>query len=248
MRHRTTDQHGRFQARPRMRVPPDLLQHTYQIHVIEAICRNPEIDENDLYCRALKDITHGDNSAIFADVSELIEREVAGKLIGNKLDAAKRVFSGLRRLNADVDAYQNIFEFNRRFLNDRGIFALSTMLIRDAARLDLVAIDTFRGGETIAAAYGPRRTQRHKKLGRDLQQRLKQFAALDEPATAEAADRYVEYRFLDHGNFPGYKKGKEFEGDIPSDKYLRGWFRKFDKALGYPSPSPGRPRNERGQR
>ena len=63
------------------------------------------------------------------------------------------------------------------------------------------------------------------------------------PATMEAADRYVEYRYLDHGNLPNYKKRKEFEGDTPSERYYREWFRDFNKALGFWQPGPGRPSN-----
>ena len=43
--HWTTDPPGGFQPFERMRVPGDLLQHTYQIHVINAIRRNREIDK-----------------------------------------------------------------------------------------------------------------------------------------------------------------------------------------------------------
>ena len=243
MRHRT-----RAQVYQRMRVPDIMLEATRQTHVVNAIRRNREIDKDDLYGRALRDITHGDNSAVFADVSKLIEGVVSGRLKGDKSDAAVRTLVGLHRLDRGDDAYPNIFEFNRRFLNDRGLFALLTILVLDAANLDLDAIDTFRGGEALGAAYGPRRTQQQKRLGPELQALLKQFAVLDEPATMEAADRYVEYRFLDHGSLPDYKRRKELEGDPRSDRHLRKWFGKFDKALGYPPPVPGRPPNGRGQR
>ena len=244
MRHWTTDPPGGFQVFPRMRVPGDLLQHTYQIHVINAIRRNREIDKEDLYGRALTDITHGDNSAVFADLSGLIERAVSGKLKGKKCDAAKRMFSGLPRLRYDDDGCANINGFNHRFLNDRGVFALVTILvICDAAKLDLAAVDTFRGGEALAAAYGPRQTGRKKRFGPEVQAKLKQLAVVDQPATMEAADRYVEYRFLDRGSLRHYKRRQELEGDPRSDRYLRLWFRKFNKALGYPPPPRGRPPN-----
>ena len=144
-RHRPTSQQRSFQARPRMRVPPIMLEATHQIHVVSAIRRNREIDKDDLYSRALRDITHGDNSAVFADVSKLIEGVVSGKLKGNSRDATERTLVGLHRLDRDDDAYPNIFEFNRRFLNDRGFFALLTILILDAAKLDLVTIDNLQG-------------------------------------------------------------------------------------------------------
>ena len=191
-----------------MRVPDIMLPPTHQIHVVNAIRRNREIDKDDLYGRALGDITHGDNSAVFADASELIEGVVSGNLKGNGREAAERMLFGLHCLDHDDDVYSNIFEFNRRFLNDRGLFALLTILVLDAAKLDLPTIDTFRGAEALGAAYGPRQTQQQKRLGRELQAQLKQFAAVDEPATMEAADRYVEFRFLDHGSLPDYKKRK----------------------------------------
>ena len=242
-----TDQHRRFQVRPRMRVPPWMLSSTYQVYLIEEIRRNGKIDEDGLYLLALRDITNGENSAVFADVSDLIEKVVSGKLRKDRRDAAVRTLIGLHRLNHNEDTYLNILEFNRRFLNERGLFALLTVLVLDAIKLDAVRIDTFRGEEAITAAYGERQTRRHKRLGKELQKRLKQFASLDEPAVNEAAERYVEYRFLDHGSLPDYKRRIELEGDSPSDRYLRGWFKKFDKVLGYPSPTLGRPRSRGGR-
>ena len=230
-----------------MRVPPWMLSSTYQIYLIEAIRCNREIDKEGLYLRALRDITSGDNSAVFADVADLIENVVSGKLRKKRPDAAVRTLVGLHRLNHNEDAYLNILEFNRRFLNDKGSFALLTVLVLDVMNLDLVRIDTFRGEEAITAAYGERQTRRHKMLGKELQKRLKQFASLDEPGVNEAAERYVEYRFLDLGSLPDYKRRIELEGDSPSDRYLRGWFKKFDKVLGYPSPTLGRPRSRGGR-
>ena len=55
----------------------------------------------------------------------------------------------------------------------------------------------------------------------------------------EAADRYVEYRYLHSGIFRNYKKCKELEGDTGIHRYYRVWFRKFDKALGFPRPPVG---------
>ena len=173
---------------------------------------------------------------------------MSGKLKGKESDAANRMFSGLPRLYADDDAYPTIFDFNRRFLNGRGLGALLTILtIRDAAKLDLVATDTFRGGEALSAAYGPRKTRRDKKQGKQIQSSLKGFESSDEAATMEAADRYVEYRYLHGGSFPNYKKCKELEGDTGIYRYYRAWFRKFDKALGFPRPRRGRPSSTLGQ-
>ena len=227
-----------------MRVPSVALPHTHQIHVVDAIRRSYEIDKDDLYGHALQDLTHGQNSAVFGEVSSLIQGAISGELEGMELEAAERTLARLHRFD-DAAAYPNIFEFNRRFLNKRGLFALVTVLILDAAKVDLVTIDNFRGGEALIAAYGPRRTRRQKRLGKRLQARLKQFPVVDEPATMEAADRYVEYRFLYRGSLPEYKLRKQLEGSPRSDSYLRQWFRKFDKALGYPPPSSGRPSNRR---
>ena len=80
LKDQTTNQGGRLQVLPRMRVPAYLLGHTLQTHVVNAIRRNREVDKDDLYGRALADLTSRDNSAVFADVSELIEGAVSGKL------------------------------------------------------------------------------------------------------------------------------------------------------------------------
>lgn len=241
----TTYQYDRLQVLPRMRVPPNLLKHTLQTHVINAIRRNREVDKDDLYGRALADLTGGENSAVLDDFSELVERAVSGKLKGHETAAAERTFSGLPRLSAQDDAYPNIFEFNRRFLNGRGSLALLTLLTLEAAKLDLGAVDTFRAGDALDSAYGPRRTRRQKELGTELQALLKQLAVVDEPAMMEAADRYIDYRFLDHGSLTDYKRRKELEGDPRSDRHLRDWFKKFDRALGFPPSPSGRPRKKR---
>ena len=238
-----------FQSRHRIRLPPDMLEITYVIHVVGAIRRNCEIDKGDLYGRALADLTQGDNSAVFNDLSECTAGITSGQLKGQEIDAAAGVISRAGHLGYDDDAYPNITEFNRRFLNGRGMIPLLTVLItRDAANLDLDAIDKFRGGEALGAAYGPRRTRRQKGLGVEIQAFLKLLPTVDEPAMMEAADRYVEYRFLDHGSLPDYKRRRELEGDAPSDRYLRDWFGKFDRALGYSPPPRSRPSKRPAQR
>ena len=69
----TTNQHEGLQVRPRMRVPSDLLQHTLQTQVINAIRRNREVDKDDLYGRALADLTGGDNSAPLAQLPAALD-------------------------------------------------------------------------------------------------------------------------------------------------------------------------------
>ena len=162
-----------------------------------------------------------------------------------ELDAADRTLSGADRLDKDDGSYTNIAEFNKRFLNGNGLHALVAVLVTDAANLDLAAIDTFRGGESLTAAYGPRRTRRHKTTGTRIQNRLKKLPTIDEPALREAADRYVVYRFLDGGSLPDYKRREELAGNPRSDRHLRKWFRRFDESLGYPPPPRGRPRSKR---
>ena len=237
---------GRFQARGRMRVPGRSRSFMYQVHVVDAIRRSGEIDTADLFGNALRDITHGQNSIVFAELSSLVMGAISGEPVGNVLEAAGRAMSGLGRLEEDDDAYANIVEFDRRFLNSNGLMALLNVLILKAAELDPAAIDAFRGKASLVAAYGPRKTRQHRKLGVQLQSQIKKFDVVDEPATMEAADRYVEYRYLHHGSLPDYKRSQELEGNARHDNYLRKWFRKFDQALGFPPPPLGRPRDGHG--
>ena len=72
-RRRITGIQRRFQARPRLRVPQILHTPAYQVHVVDAIRRNREIDRTDMYNATLRDLTHGSNSSVFAEVSTLIE-------------------------------------------------------------------------------------------------------------------------------------------------------------------------------
>ena len=71
--------HGRLQARPRMRVPDQLVPPLYQSHVIRAIIRHPEIDKEDLYGQALAGLKHGDNAKTFSDSGELVRRVTSGQ-------------------------------------------------------------------------------------------------------------------------------------------------------------------------
>ena len=143
----------------------------------------------------------------------------------------------------DEHTCSKIREFNRRYLNDKGGPALLRLLAFDAGDLDPAAIDDWRGGEALPPAYGPRRTRRDKKLGKRMQSVLKGFKSTDEPAMMEAADHYVEYRYLDNGSLPDYMRRKELDGNAHGEGYYRDWFRKFDKAFEFPRPRPGRPSN-----
>lgn len=229
-----------FQVRPRMRVPEEMLDHTYRFYTVDAVRRHPEIDQENLYEKALQELVQDETADVLADLSTSIEALLSGGLKGKELETSRRILDRASRLDSSDDAYPSIAEFNRRYLNENGIIALLTLLIFDAADLDPVAIDTYRGGETLLAAYGPRKTQQHKRTGTALQAMLKQFPSVDESATREAADRYVEYRFLDGGSLPDYIIRTELAGDPRGNTYLRGWFKKFDQALGFPPPRRGR--------
>ena len=211
-----------------------MLDPTYRIYVVDAIRRHPEIDSENLYEKALLELIQGETSDVLADLSTAIGALLSGALQGKEQATAIRLLDRLSRLDASDDAYPSIAEFNRMFLNENGLVELLTVLIFDAADLDPVAIDKHRGGEALPAAYGPRKTQQHKKVGKALQGMLKQFPSVDEPATRDAADCYVEYRFLDHGSFTDYMRRAELTGDARSESYIRRWFGKFDQSLGLP--------------
>ena len=175
MKNLTTAPNGQFQLSHRMRVPNEMLRPMYRFHVIQAIRRNPEVDEDGIYWRALGDITSGRNREAFDRVLKAIEQVKAGAT-GKRNRNILLIDS--RWLDLDEDARVNINEFNRRFLNDIGEGALLMALTLDAIPLDPVAIDTFRGGDAVNAAYGERQTQQQKRLGIELQQQLKQFGVL----------------------------------------------------------------------
>ena len=240
MKNLNTAPDGEFQLRSRMRVPSPMIPAMYQFHVIQAIRRNPEVDKEGRYSKALGDVTSGRNREAFDRVFKTIEQAMTGTRARRK---RKLLLMDSRWLEVNEDARLNINEFNSRFLNNTGAGALLMALTLDAIPLDPIAIDTFRGGDAINAAYGERRTQEQKRVGVALQQQLKQFGVLDEPATEDAADCYAEYRFLYGGDFPDYVREKELEGTARSEKYYRVWFKRFDKALGHLPPARGRPRN-----
>ena len=237
------NRHGSFQAHPRVRVPGEWVQFLHQFHVISAIIRHPEIDKEDLYGQALAGLKHGDNAKAFSDFGEWVRRMTSGTPPDDKSDAPVR--TSLRMDVHDVDEHtcSIIREFNRRYLNDKDGSALLRLLPFHAGDLDPAAIDVWRGGEALGATYGPRRARRDKKLGKEMQKSLKRFKSADEPAMMEAADHYVEYRYLDNGSLPDYMRRKELDGNARGERYYRSWFRKFDEAFEFPSPRPGRPSN-----
>ena len=239
------NRHGRFQAHPRMRVPDQGVQFLHQFHVIMAITRHPEIDKEGLYGQALAGLKHGDNAKAFSDFGELVRRVTSGTPLDDKSDARARTLLRMGVHDIDEDTCSIIREFDRRYLNDKGESALLRLLALDAGDLDPAAIDVWRGGEALRATYGSRRTRRDKKLGKQMQSSLKGLESADEPAMMEAADHYVEYRYLDldNGSLPDYMRRKELDGNARGERYYRDWFRKFDKAFEFPLPRPGRPSN-----
>ena len=235
--------HGSFQARPRMRVPDQLVPPLYQSHVIRAIIRHPETDKEDLYGQALAGLKNGDNAKAFSDFGEFVRRVTSGTLLDDKSDASVRTLLRMDVHDVDEHTCSKIREFDRRYLNDKGGPALLSLLTFDAGGLDPAAIDVWRGREALPPAYGPRRTRRHRKVGKPMQSVLKGFKSAEEPAMMEAADHYVEYRYLDNGSLPDYMRRKELDGNARGERYCRDWFRKFDKAFEFPRPRPGRPSN-----
>ena len=234
-----------FQAHPRMRVPSQSHPFMHQLHVVDAICRSSKIDTEDLYGDALREVRQEQNAGVFADLSSLVTGTLSGEPGDKVFEAAHQLLSGMDRFHDDDEAYASILEFNRRFLNNNGHVALFMSLILEAAALNPAEMDAHRGGEALVAAYGQRRTQGHKRLGSQLQRRVKRLPSIDEPGFIEAADRYVRYRYLDNGSLPAYTKRQELEGNVRSGSYLRKWFEKFDKAFGFPPPPRGRPRKRR---
>lgn len=239
--------HGRpamshkFQAFDRMRVPIEARPFALQLHVVRAVRRNRELNAEASFRRALEDLKRGQHSQVLVEVGTLIRQAVAKELEGREVAAATRVLARLGSLDDGDGVCPQIEAFNRDFLNGNGIDALLWMLVIEAADLDLVAIDEYRGGADLQAAYGPRRTRADKRRGVQLQARLKALTSFDETAMTNAADQYVVYRHLDHGRFPDYMRRAELAGLPFSERSLRKWFKDFDKALGHSPPPRGRP-------
>ncbi len=236
-----------FQAHPRIRLPTTLLPPMQQFHVIRAICRNPEIDKEDLYDQALSGIMHRNNARAFSVLREVVYKATSRTLLDDKSVAPGQPLFDIGLGNFDEDTCSIVDKFNHKYLNDKGNFALLTLLTFDAGDLDPAAIDKFREGEVGKAAYVSRRIRRDKVLGKQTQGWLKVLKSSDEPATMEAADLYVEYRYLHDGSFTDYMRSEELKGNVHTERYYRDWFRKFDKGLGFPRPGRGRPTNTPGQ-
>ena len=239
--------HGRpaisrkFQTFDRMRVPIEARPFALQLHVVQAVRRNRELNGEVPFRNALEDLKRGQHSQMLDEVGTLIRRIVAKELEGEEVGAATELVERLGALDDGNDVNPHIEAFNRDFLNDNGLDALLWMLVVEATDLDLVAIDEYRGGKDLQAAYGSRRTRALRGRGKELQVHLKTFASFDETAMTNAADQWVVYRHLDHGRFPDYMRRAELNGLPSSERNLRRWFNDFDRALGYSPPPRGRP-------
>lgn len=233
---------SRIQIYDRMRVPIEAKPFGLRFQVIQAVRRSPAIaNGSSAYQNALEDLIHGENSQLFDEVNFLMITVLSENLKGKELEAVDEVMRKTCSAEFVDNDYKHVERFNQEFLNGNGLDALAWALLIDAAQLNLAAIDRFRGGPDLQAAYGPRRTQSLKRRGTHIQSRLKRFASFDEPAMIEAADRYVVYRHLDQGVLPDYKRREELAGLPSSDRYLRQWFSDFDRALAYPPFPRGRP-------
>ncbi len=243
-------QHGTYQNKIRMRVDGVLVPSLYQIHVIRAIRRHQDIDKQALYGQALGDLTLGSNAQAFSSLHEFVELVTSGKLPDAKGDSPVRTLLSIEIRDLKEDTCSHIRDFNNGFLNNNGLSSLLTNLAFDAANLNPVDIDLYRGGEALRAAYGPRMTRRDKELGKELQSWLKGFKSVDENATMEAADHFVEYRYLCGGiflDFLDFNGSKYLEGDPHDEKYYRTWFKDFNRAFGFQQPGLGRPSNNTKQ-
>lgn len=239
--------HGRpaisrsFQAFDRMRAPIEVRPFALRLHTVQAVRRNRELEGETSFRDALEDLKQGQLAQILDEVGTLLKRIVAKELEGGEIVALTEVLARLGTLDDGDGLYPHIEAFNRDFLNGSGLDALLLVLVVEAADLDLIAIDQFRGGTDLQAAYGPRRTRADKRRGAELQAQLKVLFSFDETAMTNAADQYVVYRHLDHGHFPGHMRCAELAGLPLSERSLRKWFKDFDSALGHPPPPRGRP-------
>ena len=145
--------------------------------------------------------------------SENLERDVMGFV-------AQRIWELLRQTGAYENSI-NFEKFNSVFLNSNGADALLMSILINAADLDLAAIDKFRGGQLLEAAYGRRRTQAAKREGPRIQALLKQLASFDEPSMIAAADQYVVYRYLHGGRFSDYERRELRAGHLFSTHHAR---------------------------
>ena len=225
-----------MQVYPRMRAPIEAKPFALQGYVIQAIRHSPEISSGDsAYQNALKDLLKASVTELIGDFGNWANGLVSGELQGRELEIAIQILDkGYGTVNLDEE-YPDIAKFNREFLNGNGQLALIYSLIIDAADVDLVAMDKYRGGASLEAVYGPRRTQAAKREGKRIRGLLKRLASFDEPAMMAAADEYVVYRHVCQGQLPIYKRREELAGRSLSSR-RRKWFRDFDNALGYSSP------------
>ena len=232
-----------MQVYPRMRAPGEARPFALQFHVVQAIRHCQEIPTGEsAYQDALGELLNGSTAGVLNDLNAWAKGIVSKEIQGKEQEAGLKIMDKVHHLALFDEDYPSVAKFNREFLNNSDGWTLIYSLVIDAADLDLIALDKYRGGAGLEAAYGPRRTQAAKREGKRLQALLKKLASFDEPAMMAAADQYVVYRHVHGGSFPDYKRREELQGSSFSERHAREWFHDFDNALGYPLPKPGRPR------
>ena len=233
----------RMQAYNRMRAPIKARPFTLQWHVIQAIRRRSEIANGEsLYQDALRELLNGSVAEVLDDFDAWAKGIVSGELQGKEKEEGIRIIDKANELVNPDEEYPNLAKFNREFLNSSGQLALIYSLVVDAADLDLVALDKYRGGSSLQAAYEhPKRTQAVKREGKRIQALLKRLFLFDEDAMSDAADWYVIYRHVYQGNFHEYTIKAEQDDSSFSEGHDRRWFRDFDDALRHSAPRRGRP-------
>ena len=242
---RSRPQTRRLQPFTRMRAPIEAKPFALQWHVIQAIRRSPEIASGDsVYRDALEELLHRSVTGLLGDFNAWAKGLVSGKLHGVEVESAVEILDKACGTVDVSEEYPSIAKFNQDYLNGNGELALIFSLVIDAADVDVVALDEYRGGEALQAAYGPRRTQASKREGKRIQSLLKQWDSFDEDAMSDAADRYVVYRHVHHGSFTEYKIEAQLKGPSFSERRRLKSFNEFDRALGYPPPERGRPPNK----
>lgn len=231
-----------MQVYKRMRAPVEARPFALQCHVIQAIRRSPEIANGEsVYQEALKELLNRSVAEVLDNFNVWTKRLVSEESQGTELNSAIAILDKAYRTVDFSEDYPNVAKFNRDFLNSNGDLALIYSLVIDAADVDTIALDEYRGGEALKAAYGPRQTQTAKREGKRIQSLLKRLASFDEDAMNDAADHYVMYRYLYHGNFTEYKTQMELKGPSFSERHRLKSFNEIDSALGYPAPKRGRP-------
>ncbi len=226
------------QPRRRMRVHDNIYQAALQLHVIDAIRRSCRVDEEGLFDVCVEEVqSDGVIAGEFRLLVKLIDMTIDDK---QPEKAAVILKANLRRIKEHwrrEDTCHSLELFDDRYLNGSGVLALGAAITYELLDLDPAEVDEAVMGETLKAAYGRRKTQEHKRKGKELQKKLKQLLSLHEPAIRGAADRYVRFQYLFDGELERFMTSEELEtedeDELRSERYYRGWFGKFNRAYGF---------------